>query len=104
VIDKDLTSALLARALGIPDLLILTAVERVAIDFNTPRERPLDTVTLAQLKAYRAAGHFGKGSMAPKIDAAIRHLEAGGQRAIVAALERALPALKGETGTHVVPG
>ena len=58
VVDKDLTSALLARSLGIPDLLILTAVERVAIDFNTPRQRFLDTVTLAELKGYHAAGHF----------------------------------------------
>jgi carbamate kinase len=104
VVDKDLTSALLARSLGIPDLLILTAVERVAIDFNTPRERRLDKVTLAQLKAYRAAGHFGKGSMGPKIEAAIRHLEGGGRRAIIAALDRALPALRGESGTHVLPG
>jgi carbamate kinase len=104
VIDKDLTSALLARSLGIPDLLILTAVERVAIDFNTPRERRLDKVTLGELKDYQAAGHFGKGSMGPKIEAAIRHLEAGGRRAIIASLERAAPALQGETGTHVVPG
>ena len=104
VVDKDLTSALLARSLGIPDLLILTAVERVAIDFNTPRQRFLDTVTLAELKAYHAAGHFARGSMAPKVEAAIRHLEAGGRRAIIGALERALPALKGESGTHVVRG
>jgi carbamate kinase len=104
VVDKDLTSALLARSLGIPDLLILTAVDRVAIDFNTPRERRLDTVTLAQLKAYQAAGHFASGSMGPKVEAAIRHLEAGGRRAIIGALERALPALKGESGTHVVHG
>ena len=64
----------------------------------------LDTVTLGELKRYQAAGHFGKGSMAPKVEAAIRHIEAGGRRAIIAALEGALPALKGETGTHVVPG
>jgi carbamate kinase len=104
VVDKDLTSALLARSLGIPDLLILTAVERVAIDFNTPRQRFLDTVTLAELKAFHAAGHFARGSMGPKVEAAIRHLEAGGRRAIIGALERALPALKGESGTHVVRG
>ena len=104
VIDKDLTSALLARSLGIPDLLILTAVDRVAIDFNTPRQRTLEQVTLSQLKAFQAAGHFGKGSMGPKIEAAIRHLEAGGKRAIIGHLERALPALKGESGTHVVQG
>jgi len=104
VVDKDLTSALLARSLGIPDLLILTAVERVAVDFNTPRQRFLDTVSLAQLKAYHAAGHFGRGSMGPKVEAAIRHLEGGGRRAIIGALEHALPALEGESGTHVVRG
>ena len=104
VVDKDLTSALLARSLAIPDLLILTAVERVAVDFNTPRQRALETVTLAELKAYHAAGHFGRGSMGPKVEAAIRHLEAGGRRAIIGALERALPALEGESGTHVVRG
>jgi carbamate kinase len=104
VVDKDLTSALLARSLGIPDLLILTAVERVAIDFNTPRQRALERVTLSELKAYQAQGHFARGSMGPKIEAAIRHLEAGGRRAIIGHLERALPALRGESGTHVVPG
>jgi carbamate kinase len=104
VVDKDLTSALLARALGIPDLLILTAVDRVAIDFNTPRERRLDKVTLAELKAYQSAGHFGRGSMGPKIEAAIRHVEGGGRRAVIGHLERAVAALKGESGTHVVAG
>ena len=104
VVDKDLTSALLARSLGIPDLLILTSVERVAIDFNTPRQRALERVTLSELKAYQAQGHFARGSMGPKIEAAIRHLEAGGRRAIIGHLERALPALRGESGTHVLPG
>jgi carbamate kinase len=59
-------------------------------------------VTLAELKHYQRAGHFAKGSMGPKVEAAVRHLEAGGRRAIIAHLERALPALAGETGTHVV--
>lgn len=102
VVDKDLTSALLAHSLGIPDLLILTAVERVAVDFNTPRQRFLDTVSLAEMKEYQRAGHFAQGSMGPKVQAAIRHLEAGGRRAIIGHLERALPALAGESGTHVV--
>jgi carbamate kinase len=104
VIDKDLTSALLARSLGIPDLLILTSVDQVAIDFNKPQQRYLGKVTLSELRTHQAAGHFAKGSMGPKIEAAIRHLEAGGRRAIIGHLERALPALKGETGTHVVHG
>jgi carbamate kinase len=102
VVDKDLTSALLARSLDIPDLLILTAVERVAVDFGTPGQRFLDKVPLAQMKAYQRAGHFARGSMGPKVEAAIRHVEAGGRRAIIAHLEHALPALTGESGTHVV--
>jgi carbamate kinase len=104
VVDKDLTSALLARALGIPDLLILTSVDRVALDFNTPKQRYLDKVTLSELKAHRAAGHFARGSMGPKIEAAIRHIEAGGRRAIIGHLERALDALHGDSGTHVIAG
>jgi carbamate kinase len=104
VVDKDLTSALLARALGIPDLLILTTVERVAIDFNTPRQRHLDRVTLSELKRHQQSGQFARGSMGPKVEAAIRHLESGGQRAIIGHLERALPALRGESGTHVIQG
>jgi carbamate kinase len=104
VVDKDLTSALLARSLGIPDLLILTAVDRVALDFGQPRQRFLERVTLAELKSYRREGQFAKGSMAPKVEAAIRHLEAGGRRAIIGHLKRAASALAGETGTHVVRG
>lgn len=104
VVDKDLTSALLARSLGIPDLLILTAVNRVAVDFGKPQQRALDKVTLSELKDLQRAGHFARGSMGPKVDAAIRHIEAGGRRAIIGHLEHAAAALAGESGTHVVPG
>jgi carbamate kinase len=104
VIDKDLTSALLARELGIRTLLILTAVERVAVDFGTPKARALERISVSELKAYQRAGHFAQGSMAPKIEAAIRHVEAGGERAIIAHLEHAADALAGQSGTHVTPG
>jgi carbamate kinase len=104
VIDKDLTSALLARALRIPDLLILSAVDKVAVDFGTPRQRNLDTVTVSEMKAYQQAGHFAQGSMAPKVEAAIRHIEGGGKRAIIAHLGRSAAALAGDGGTHIVPG
>jgi carbamate kinase len=104
VIDKDLTSALLARELGIRTLLILTAVERVAVDFGTPKARSLERVSVSELKAYQRAGHFAQGSMGPKIEAAIRHVEAGGERAIIAHLEHAEGALAGQSGTHVTPG
>ena len=105
VVDKDMTSALLARALGIPDLLILTAVERVAVDFDTPRQRYLDKVTLSELKALpeatatsRAAAWVRRSK--PRSGTSKR----GGRRAIIGHLERALPALRGDSGTHVVPG
>ena len=104
VVDKDLTSALLARSLGIPDLLILTAVERVAIDFGKPQQRFLDRVALPELKRYQRDGHFATGSMGPKVEAAIRHIEGGGRRAIIGHLKRAGEAFAGSSGTHVVPG
>jgi carbamate kinase len=104
VVDKDLTSALLAASLGIPDLLILTAVERVAVNFGTPQQKFLSQVSLDELKNLQRAGHFAKGSMGPKVDAAIRHLEAGGKRAIIGHLAKAAAALAGESGTHVVRG
>ena len=104
VIDKDLTSALLTRSLGIEDLLILTAVERIAIDFGKPTQRNLEKVTLSELKEYQRAGHFARGSMGPKVEAAIRHVAAGGRRAIIGHLEHAAAALAGTSGTHVVAG
>ena len=104
VVDKDLTSALLASSLGIPDLLILTAVERVAVDFGKPQQRFLSEISLPELKALQRAGHFAKGSMGPKVEAAIRHLEGGGRRAIIGHLQHAAAALAGESGTHVVAG
>jgi carbamate kinase len=102
VIDKDLTSALMANVLGIKEMMILTAVPRVAIHFGTPQKRDLDEVTLSDIKRYHAEGHFPAGSMGPKVEAAIRFLEGGGKRAIIADLAQAMQALRGETGTHIV--
>jgi carbamate kinase len=102
VIDKDLTSAHMANILGIELLIILTAVPKVAINFDTPDQRELDYVTMRELRALQAEGHFPPGSMGPKIDAAIRFLEGGGERVIIAHLDDFMPALKGETGTHIV--
>jgi carbamate kinase len=103
VIDKDLTSAHMARILGIEVMMILTAVRRVAIHFQTPEQKELDRVSLSEVRAYHAEGHFSPGSMGPKIEAAINFLEAGGKRVVIGHLDEALPALRGETGTHVVP-
>lgn len=104
VIDKDMTSALMANVLHIDTLLILTAVRKVAVDFGKPSQRDLDKVTLADLKRYHAEGQFPPGSMGPKIDAAIRFLEGGGAHAIITDLDMAVPALRGEAGTHVLRG
>lgn len=102
VIDKDLTSALMANVLGIEEMMILTAVSRVAVHFGTPQQRELGEVTLTEMRRYHREGHFPAGSMGPKVEAAMRFLEGGGKRAIIAHLEEALPALRGEAGTHVL--
>jgi len=103
VIDKDLTSAHMANVLGIDDLLILTAVHRIAIDYGKPDERALGKVGLEELKRLHGQGHFPPGSMGPKVDAAIRFIEGGGRRAVIGHLKEAREALLGEAGTHVVP-
>jgi carbamate kinase len=103
VIDKDLTSALMANVLRIPVLMILTAVSRIAIHYRTPQQRELDRVTVSEIRRYQAEGHFPAGSMGPKVEAAIQFLQGGGQHAIIAHLNEGLPALRGETGTHILP-
>ena len=102
VIDKDLTTQHMAKVLGVDTIMLLTAVPKIAIDFGKPTQKFLDRVTLTELKALNAQGHFPPGSMGPKIDAAIRFLEGGGKRAVIAKLTDAVPALRGDTGTHIV--
>lgn len=102
VIDKDLTSAHMANVLGIPVMMILTAVKQVAIDFGKPHQQLLEQVTLREIKQYQRDGHFPPGSMGPKIDAAARFIEGGGQRVIIAHIEDAMLALQGGAGTHIV--
>jgi len=105
VIDKDYASSLLARLIKADLLLISTAVEKVAINFGKPGQKWLDQMTLAEAKQYLAEGvHFAKGSMAPKIQAIIWFLEANPQgKALITTPENIGRALKGETGTWIVP-
>jgi carbamate kinase len=103
VIDKDLTTAAIANVLGIRDMMILTRVPFAALRYGEADQHDLGRVSLSQVRRYRDEGHFGSGTMGPKIDAAIRFLEAGGRRAIITSLDRAVPALRGETGTQIVP-
>lgn len=104
VIDKDFASSLLAQEIGAELFLIATAVEKVAINFGKPDQMWLDKMTLAEAKQYLAEGtHFAKGSMAPKVQAITWFLENGGKQALITNPENIGRALKGETGTWIVP-
>jgi carbamate kinase len=103
VIDKDTASALLASSLPAELFVISTAVEKVALNFNQPNQRWLDTLTLAEARHYMEEGHFHKGSMGPKIEAIASYLERGGQRALITNPDNLGRALAGKTGTWVVP-
>ena len=103
VIDKDHTSALLAAEVRAETLLMLTGVERVALDFGTPRERALERMSAAEAERHLNEGQFPPGSMGPKIAAAIRYLRRGGKRVIITSLDRAHSALLGEGGTTITP-
>lgn len=109
VIDKDLTSAMLAAHLHADALIMLTGVERVALDFNKPSQRWLDHMTLAEARQHSADGQFPPGSMGPKIQAAITYLEESPEanhegRVIITSLEQAFNALMGRAGTHITAG
>jgi carbamate kinase len=83
VIDKDRAASLLARLLGAQALLIVTAIDRVMLNYGTPQATELDTITAAQARDYLATGHFPAGSMGPKIEAALAFLAAGGEWAAI---------------------
>jgi carbamate kinase len=102
VIDKDFGSSLLANMIGADLFVISTAVEKVALHFNTPDEKWLDTITLDEAKQFAADGHFAKGSMLPKVEAIIQFLEKGGKKALITNPENIGRALNGETGTWIV--
>ena len=103
VIDKDYASSLLAREINADLFLISTAIEKVALHFGKPEQEFIDRMTLSEAKAYLAEGvHFAKGSMAPKMQAIIWFLEAGGKQALITNPENIGRALKGETGTWIV--
>jgi len=104
VIDKDFASSLLAQNIKAELFVISTSVEKVALNFGKPDQKWLDKMTLTEAKQYLAEGiHFAKGSMAPKIQAIIWFLETGGKQALITNPENIGRALKGETGTWIVP-
>lgn len=103
VIDKDFGSAILASMIDADLFLISTAVEKVALNFNTPEEKWLDQLTVAEAQEYIEVGHFAKGSMLPKIQAILKYMEKGGKKALITNPESISKALAGETGTWILP-
>lgn len=102
VIDKDLSTALLAREIRADVLVITTGVEKVCVNFGKPNQQALDTVSVAQMTRYKDEGHFPAGSMLPKIVASLAFLHHGGKRVIITSPDCLPAALRGETGTHIV--
>lgn len=104
VIDKDFASAFLANEINADLLLISTAVEKVALNFGKPDQVDVDQMTVAEAKKYLDEGtHFAKGSMEPKVRAIVKFLEQGGKEAIITDPENIGRALRGETGTRIIP-
>jgi carbamate kinase len=102
VIDKDLAAQRLATLIGADVLMILTDIAGAYINYGTARQEMITTITSGKLRNYLREGQFREGSMAPKVEAAIRFVESGGERAIIAELGSLTEALDGKTGTHVV--
>ena len=102
VIDKDLTASLLARTLEADTLVILTDTAGATLNFGKADQRVLGGVSASELREMQAAGHFAAGSMGPKVEAALRFVEAGGARVVIAHLDMAVEALAGNAGTQVL--
>lgn len=103
VIDKDFASCLLAQQLNADFLIILTAVEKVALRFGTPEETWLDDITVDEAKQYMEEGHFAPGSMLPKVQAGAEFAESGeGRTALITLLQKAKDGVNGATGTRII--
>ena len=103
VIDKDFAAELLAEEVAADVLMILTEVEKVAVNFNKPDQRDLDELTIEEANKHIADGQFAPGSMLPKVEAAMKFVQSGnGKRAIITSLDKAIDALDGKTGTVFV--
>ena len=102
VIDKDFAAELLAEQVQADALMILTEVDQVAINFNTPEQKNLAQLTVAEAEQYIKEGHFAPGSMLPKVQAAVKFAKANpGKKAIISSLYKAIDALEGRTGTVI---
>ena len=104
VIDKDRTSALLAHEIGVDQLIILTSVDGVYLNFQSSEPQLIKNISAGQMETYIHKGEFAEGSMKPKVEAAVQFIKKGGKKAIIASLNDLLPAIEGEAGTHIVEG
>ena len=102
VIDKDRASALLASRLGVNCFIISTDADRVYVDYRKPTQRPLERVSLEQMRQYYAAGQFPPGNMGPKVESALRFIANGGDEVIITSYEYLRAAVHGDAGTHIV--
>ncbi|MBA3234264.1 MAG: carbamate kinase [Propionibacteriales bacterium] len=103
VIDKDLGAALLAEAVGADRLVIATDVEHAIVGYGTDHAEPIGQVSVAAMRALAAEGHFASGSMGPKVEAVCRYVERSGCSGVITSLNNIEPAVRGESGTVVVP-
>ncbi|HOO75021.1 MAG TPA: carbamate kinase, partial [Tepiditoga sp.] len=101
VIDKDRASALLAKEINADELIILTAVEKVYINFGKENQQALDSVSVSEARQYMTQGHFASGSMLPKVEACIDFVEPTGKKALITDMEKLSDALAGKTGTVI---
>jgi carbamate kinase len=104
VIDKDRATAVLAESLGAEGIVIVTAVDKVALNFGTEHQRDLDEITAKEARGYLDEGHFPPGSMGPKMESAIDFLQHGGKFVLITSPGRLREALRGEDGTRIVAG
>ncbi|MCX9081376.1 MAG: carbamate kinase [Candidatus Methanoperedens sp.] len=102
VVDKDLTGSLLANKIGAEIFLILTDVENAALNYRKTNQVDLREITVHEAELYIKEGHFGKGSMEPKMLAAVRFIRSGGKSAIISSLDKAIDALAGKAGTRII--
>ena len=103
VIDKDYATSLLANQLGADYLVISTGVDQVCLNFGTPQQKALPQMTVAEAERYLVEGHFKPGSMKPKVEACLQFLKRGGKLALITSPEALPKAVRGDTGTRIVP-
>jgi len=101
VIDKDYAASLIAREVKVDLFIILTGIERVFLNFGTPEQKPIERMTIGQAHEYLAQGQFPRGSMGPKIEAAIEYITAGGKEVLITSASHLKAALINRSGTRI---